>query len=127
MRDENQDEAVGTTGATGPGMVRLTVAVSATGVRSPQDLLDAFRFVVMGTRLESGCLGCSAWADPDATVRYVEEWLTEADMRRRVRSDDFTSLLSIVESAGDPRVQFDFVTTRRGLDYVAEVRSDLLT
>jgi quinol monooxygenase YgiN len=107
-------------------MVRLTVAVTATTARSAQDLLDAFRFLVMGTRIESGCLGCSAWADPDATVRYVEEWLTEADMRRRVRSDDFTSLLSIVESAGDPHVQFDFVTSTRGIDYVAEVRSDLL-
>jgi quinol monooxygenase YgiN len=127
MSEDVRAEAVGTAGATGAGMVRLTVAVNATSARSPQELLDAFRFVVMGTRLESGCLGCSAWADPDATVRYVEEWLTEADIRRRVRSDDFTSLLSIVESAGDPRVQFDFVTSTRGLDYVAEVRTDLPT
>ena len=75
------------------------------------------------TRLEPGCLGCSAWLDPDATVRYVEEWATEADMRRRVRSERFTSLLAVIESAQEPLVQFDFVTMTRGLDYVAEVRN----
>jgi hypothetical protein len=31
----------------------------------------------------------------------------------------------MIESARDPRVQFDFVTTTRGLDYVAEVRGEL--
>jgi hypothetical protein len=45
-------------------------------------------------------------------------------MRRRVRSERFTSLLGVVESAMEPQVQFDFVSTSRGLEYVAEVRSD---
>jgi quinol monooxygenase YgiN len=117
---------VGTAGATRCDMVRLTVALNGVSARCAQDFLDAFRFLALGTRLESGCLGCSAWTDPDSTVRYIEEWLTEADMRRRVRSDRFTSLLGIVESAGDPRVQFDFVTATRGLEYVEEVRNDML-
>ena len=108
------------------GMVRLTIALSAPTTRAAQDLLDALRFLVPGTRLESGCLGCSAWIDPDSTVHYVEEWTTEADIRRRVQSERFTSLLSILESARDPRVQFDFVTTTRGLDYVAQIRGEAL-
>jgi quinol monooxygenase YgiN len=107
-------------------MVRLTIALSGPTTRGAQDLLDALRFLVTGTRLESGCLGCSAWIEPDSTVHYVEEWTTEEDMRRRVQSDRFTSLLSIVESARDPRVQFDFVTITRGLDYVAQVRGEQL-
>ena len=52
--------------------------------------------------------------------RYVEEWATEADMRLRVRSDRFTSVLAIVESAREADVHFDFVTTTRGLEYVEE-------
>jgi hypothetical protein len=79
-----------------------------------------------GTLLEPGCLGCSAWADPDSTVHYVEEWATERDVRRRVRSERFTSLLAVLEAANaPPHVQFDFVETTRGLDYVAEIRQDL--
>jgi quinol monooxygenase YgiN len=80
-----------------------------------------------GTRLEPGCRGCSAWVDPDSTVRYLEEWETEADMQRRVRSPRFISLLSVIESTREqPQVQFDFVATTRGIDYVAEIRGDEL-
>jgi hypothetical protein len=58
-------------------------------------------------------------------VHYVEEWATEADIRGRVCSGSFTSLLSIIESAREePQVQFDFVTSTRGLEYIAEVRGE---
>ena len=116
----------GTAGAMNATMVRLSVALKAASARGAQDLLEALRFLGIGTRLEPGCLGCSSWVDPDSTVRYVEEWATEADIRRRVRSDRFTSLLGVVESAQEPQVQFDFVSTTRGLEYVAEVRSDVM-
>ena len=105
-------------------MVRLTVTL----VTSPTGaglLLDAFRSLMVPTRLEPGCLGCLVWeeTDDDTTLHYAEEWATEADMRRRVRSDRFTSLLAVMEAAvAPPQVQFDFVTTTRGLDYVEEVR-----
>lgn len=105
----------------------MTVALRASP-RAAKDVLDALRFLIVSTRLESGCLGCSVWSDPDSTVRYVEEWASEADIRRRVRSDTFTSLLAVMESAQEPpQVQFDFVTTTRGLDYVAEVRAESAT
>jgi quinol monooxygenase YgiN len=105
-------------------MVRLTVGLHATSTRRAHDLLEALRFLGLSARLESGCLGCFSWADPDSTVHYVEEWETEASMRQRVRSDRFTSLLAVVESAQDPHVQFDFVSQTRGLDFVEEARTD---
>ena len=105
-------------------MVRLTLALHAPAPNA-QKLVEALRFLMVATRLDEGCLGCSAWIDPDSTVRYLEEWATEADMARRVRSDRFTSLLAVVESAeAPPVVQFDFVSRTRGLDYVAELRGD---
>jgi quinol monooxygenase YgiN len=108
------------------GMVRLTVALNATSARGVQDLLEAFRFLMTATRLEPGCLGCAAWVDLDSTVHYEEEWAAEADLQHRVRTPAFTSVLAVMESAqGPPRVQFDFVTKTRGLDYVAEVRGQL--
>lgn len=106
-------------------MVRLTIALSATSARAAQDILGALRFLALRTRLEAGCILCSAWTDPDS-LHYVEEWATEADMRRRVRSEGFTSLLGILEATQNPRVQFDFVASTRGLDYVAEVRDEAL-
>ena len=107
------------------GMVRLMVALQASSTSLAQELLEAFRFLGLSTRLEPGCLGCSSWADPEWTVRYVEEWATEEDMRRRVQSESFTSLLAVMESAERPEVQFDFVTKTRGLDYIEEARAEL--
>lgn len=106
-------------------MVRLNVALGAASQRYAQNLLEAFRFLMMSTRHDAGCVECSVWLDAESTVRYTEVWSTEADMRRRVRSDHFTTLLSVVESATEVQVQFDFVTATRGLDYVAEVREDV--
>jgi quinol monooxygenase YgiN len=105
-------------------MVRLTVALSAASSRAANDLLEALHFLARSARLEPGCLRCSAWAEQDASVQYVEEWLTEQDMRRRVRSDQFTRVLAVVESAAAADVHFDFVTETRGLEYVAEVRHE---
>lgn len=103
-------------------MVRLKVALAASSEHAPQ-ILQALRFLMVGTRLEEGCLACTAWAERDSTVQYLEEWASEEDMQQRVRSDAFTSLLAVMEAASEPpQVQFDFVTTTRGLDYVAEVR-----
>jgi hypothetical protein len=103
-------------------MVRLTVSLDAASVRSSQNLTDALQFLIPSTRLEVGCLGCRVWKGPGPIVHYTEEWITEAAMRERVRSQAFTMLLAIIESVQQPRVQFDFVTSTRGLDYLAEVR-----
>jgi hypothetical protein len=106
-------------------MVRLTMALRAVSARSAREMLVTLRYLMASTRFEPGCEECQTWIDPDLTVHYVEGWATEADMRQRVRSSSFTSLLSLMESAHEPpHVQFDFVTTTRGLDFVEEVRSD---
>jgi quinol monooxygenase YgiN len=106
-------------------MVRLNVVLKPGSPHGVDRLLDALRFVIAGTRLEPGCQGCSAWADPDSTVHYVESWSSEDDVRQHVLSQQFTSLLAIVESLqAPPHVQFDFVAASRGLDYIAEVRGE---
>jgi len=98
----------------------VTLTASANRV---QDVVAAFRFLMVSTRLDHGCLACSVWSEPDSSVHYVEEWSSEDDIRRRVCSDRFTSVLELIESVREPpHVQFDFVSSTRGLDYVAEVR-----
>ena len=115
---------IGTNDASRRGMVRLIVALHAASPRAAQSLLEALRFLQLSTRFDPGCIECSAAEEPDGTVRYTELWATEPDIRRRICSDQFTSLLSVLESAREATVQFDFVTSIRGLDYVAEVRAE---
>jgi quinol monooxygenase YgiN len=105
-------------------MVRMNVALRTASPRDALEILETLLFMIARTRLEPGCADCTAWADRDATVHYGEGWVTEADARRRIQSDDFTSILSVMECASEPpRVQFDFVSLTRGLDFVEEVRS----
>ena len=78
------------------------------------------------TRTEHGCVGCSVSTDigKRGTVRYTEEWQTEEDMRRRVRSDTFAHVVSLIEDAADPpRVEFTLPHETRGLDFVEEIRA----
>ena len=103
-------------------MVRLNVTLNAASAGDADGLIDGLRFQMPDTQLEKGCIGCSAWIAPDFTVHYVEDWATEADVRRRVLSDRFTSLLAVVEAASKAEVQFDFVHETRGLEYILEVR-----
>jgi quinol monooxygenase YgiN len=108
-------------------MVRFSVRLHGSG-RSADRLVEAFRFVMVTTRLEPGCLNCAVWTDSEASVHYAEEWASEPDLRAHVRSEEFTMVLSIIESANEaPDVRFDFVTASRGLDYVTDVRQDLPT
>ena len=103
-------------------MVCLTVAFTAPTARAAQQLLDGLRFIGPATRVQHGCLGCSSWTGRGLTLHHLEQWESEADMRRRIGAQEFTALLEMVEAARDPRVQFDFVAVTRGIDYVAEVR-----
>ena len=103
-------------------MVRLCVSLDAASVRAAQDLLDAFRFLIPATRLEPGCIGCSVWKEPNATVHYTEEWR----LKRRCASGYSRTRSRCCWRSSNPcstrRVQFHFVTATRGLDYLAEVR-----
>jgi quinol monooxygenase YgiN len=105
-------------------VVRLAVVLSAP-VRGADQLLHALRFLALPTNFEPGCLGCrvSTEYDDGSFVRYEEEWATEEAMRLHVRSERFTRLLEVLESAPEPpEIKFDFVSQTRGLDYVEEVR-----
>jgi len=105
-------------------MVRLTVDFRASE-REAAPLVQALRSLVRSVRPQPGCLECSVVSalESDAGVRYVERWSNEEAMSRRVRSDDFTRLLAVMERAPDaPELSFEFVDRVRGLDYVAAVR-----
>lgn len=104
-------------------MVKLNVALRARSARDAFELLETLRFLMASTRREPGNLECSAWTDRDGTVHYGESWMSEEDVRRRIRSTGFTSLLGVMECAtAPPLIQFDFVAATRGLDFVEEVR-----
>lgn len=104
--------------------VRMTVSWF-TPIGQAHRITMALHSMMDETRALHGCVGCSVSTRIRArgTVRYVEEWQTEEDLRRRVKSRSFTGLAALMEYAGKPpRIEFALPGGTRGLDFVEEVQ-----
>jgi quinol monooxygenase YgiN len=107
----------------------MTLSITAARGESWR-LIDALRSLMLPTRRERGCVSCqlalsSESSDP-MRISYVEDWSSEDDLREQVRSDRFTRLLEVMESAlAPPNLEFQLPGGARGLDYVEEVRADV--
>jgi hypothetical protein len=56
-------------------------------------------------------------------IQYVENWKSETDLRRQVRSDRFSALAELIERATEhPMIEFALPGGLRGIDYAEEVR-----
>ena len=110
-------------------VVRLTLSITAVRGES-WCLIDALRSLMVPTQRERGCVSCqlalsSESCDP-ARISYVEDWSSEDELREQVRSDRFSRLLELMESALEPpQLEFQLPGGTRGLDYVEEVRAGL--
>jgi quinol monooxygenase YgiN len=79
-------------------------------------------------RAARGCTGASLATElaNGVTLRYVEDWQTEYDLRDHLRSDIFGRMIALVEGAiHAPLIEFMLPGGTRGLDYVAEVRRSI--
>ena len=102
----------------------------STSIGESWRLVEALRSLMEPTRPDNGCIGCelalsSTFDDPPG-IRYVEDWSSEAELRKRVQSDRFLRLVAVMEEADSPpQLTFALASGTRGLDYVAEIRGDL--
>jgi quinol monooxygenase YgiN len=107
----------------------MTLSITASRGESWR-LIDALRSLMVPTRRERGCLSCqlvlsSESVDP-MRISYIEDWSSEEDLREQVKSDRFSRLLQVMETAlAPPQLEFQLVGGTRGLDYVEEVRAHL--
>jgi quinol monooxygenase YgiN len=110
-------------------VIRLTLSITAARGESWR-LIEGLRSLMVPTRRERGCVSCqlallSESSDP-MRISYIEDWSSEEDLREQVRSDRFSRLLELMESALEPpQLQFELGSETRRLDYVEEVRADL--
>jgi len=104
-------------------MVRLSIKLTARDGEVAA-LADALRSVMAEASGGRGSAGCELSADirnPDL-LHYAEHWFTDADLRRRIRSEAFHCLIAVIEAAaGPPHLEIHFVSEIQGLDYVVEV------
>jgi quinol monooxygenase YgiN len=90
-----------------------------------QSITATLQSLMLKTRAAPGCAGCSVSTDMGALVmiQYIENWKTETDLRRQVRSDRFSALAELIEHATEhPVIEFTLPGGPRGIDYAEEVR-----
>jgi quinol monooxygenase YgiN len=82
---------------------------------------------MISTRAELGCVGCSLITDVHrharVEIQYIEEWSSEDDLTRRLRSDRFAVLAELMEHASEfPSMEFALPGSTRGVEYAEEIR-----
>ena len=85
----------------------------------------ALQSLMVQTRAAPGCLGCSLSTKlgERAGFHYVEEWRTEDDLIHQLRSERFSKLAHLMESAMEhPHIEFALPGGTRGMEYAETVR-----
>ena len=95
---------------------------------SPQEsgpVMTALHALMVAARGEPGYVSCQLSTEMGgrAGLRYVEEWASEGDLKRQLRSSRFARLAGLLERAtARPEVEFSLQSGARGLDYAEEVQ-----
>jgi quinol monooxygenase YgiN len=89
-------------------------------LRTIQGLLEPMR-------VQPGCLGfrCSRDIEDENVMVLEERWETRKDIERHIKSDDFRTILSLLEEAGEtPVVEFHEVSATSGMEKIGELRAE---
>jgi quinol monooxygenase YgiN len=72
---------------------QVTVRLTSRAEKA-QEMLQALRSVMLPAEFEAGSMGCHLYAEAGETdsLCYIEEWATEQDMERTIRSIRFGRL-----------------------------------
>src|SRR5262245_45151828 len=108
----------------GSSGVRMTIEWSVP-IGQTRPITMALHTVAADTRLTRGCVSCSVSTDiaSHGVVRYLEEWQTEDDLRRRVTSETFAPILTLLEDATQPpHIEFALPTGTQGFEFVEKAR-----
>lgn len=77
------------------------------------------------TSAEPGCIHCGSYRDfqNESVLCYVEDWETEEDLQRHIRSQDYRKFLALMDlSAEPPDLRFQRVSETVGMAYLTQVR-----
>ena len=106
-------------------MVLLTIRVT-TSTKQREEVLGTMRSIAGAVSTLRGCVGVRLMQDVDNrnAITVSEEWETEVDLRRHVRSDDFRKLLAVIDmSMTAPEVRFQTMSGTQGMDWIAAARA----
>ncbi len=95
-------------------------------VERREEAVRIVRSLLGPTSAAPRCVNCGYYTDAqnENTLCYMEEWQTEEDLQRHIRSDDYRKFLALIDlSSEPPELRFHKVCETLGIEYVTRVRS----
>jgi quinol monooxygenase YgiN len=90
------------------------------------ELLEALQGMLEPTRIERGCLSYSLYESVEDrnVLLLVEEWKTQDDLDRHIRTDGQKRLLSLMDLLSKPpQWKFNTVLSTAGMELIKKVLS----
>lgn len=88
------------------------------------DLLETMRGMLEPARVERGCLSYRLYEDIEDrnTFALVEEWMTQDDLERHIRTDNHRRLMALMDLLSrQPELRFNTVSHTSGMDLIENV------
>jgi len=89
-----------------------------------RDLLETMRGMLEPARVERGCLSYRLYADVEDKNIFVlvEEWNTQKDLERHIRTDNQRRILALMDLLSEqPDVQFNTVSDTSGIELIEDL------
>lgn len=106
-------------------MIQAVITIKVSSQHRLNTLIQALKALMVSARAEQGMLDCKLYqlVGEEAAVCFVENWQDPDDLEYQMRSNRYTQLLALMETAAEkPSVEFNTISRSQGLDYLQAVR-----
>jgi len=108
------------------GATLITATIRITASDDPNnEIVRVLRSLIEPTRVERGCNSCGLYKDlhDPSIIIWVEEWNTQDNLERHVRSPQYKKILAAFDmSKAQPDMRFNTVVETKGMQLIAEAR-----
>ena len=101
-------------------MFMISLKISSSPERR-DELLNALKLLINPVTVAPGCIQCRLFEDTSETGSFmiIEEWQTRDDLVRRLKTDHFRRLLTVLEmSSTPPEVRCEKVLNVNGIETI---------
>ncbi len=113
------------------GAILITSTIRITASENPDgEIVRVLRSMIEPTRVETGCISCGLYQDlhDPGVIIWVEEWNTQDDLERHLRSPQYKKILAAFDmSDGQPDMRFNTVVETKGMQLIAEARGMVMS
>ena len=106
-------------------MVLVHMRITAS-TRQRREILKTLRALAASTAARRGCASVRVLQEVDNhnSFLWIEQWDSEADLERYMRSDEYRALLAVIDmSMRQPDIRFFTVDRTAGMEMIAEKRA----